>query len=145
MCASNISTDQDQTDLRVSTWLLRGLKVCNVGFVWTTMIPLLNYLINALPIPLALSTIATIVTCAPEPITTEPTPTRHLKKQADLYLQRCELDWNFAGGLVPFCACKLIVVDILRLNDSGPSLFPSEEIRIREDNKLESESEDVRM
>ena len=29
---SNISADQDQTDLRFSTWLLRGLRVCNIGF-----------------------------------------------------------------------------------------------------------------
>ena len=63
MCvfASNISADQDQADLRFShTGLLRGLRVCNVGFVWTTMIPLINDLINNLPIPLALSTIASI-------------------------------------------------------------------------------------
>ena len=33
------------------------------------MIPLLIYFINALRIPLAFSTIATIVTCASEPIT----------------------------------------------------------------------------
>ena len=32
----------------------------------------------------------------------------------------------------------------MRLNESGPSLFRSEEIRIREDNKVESESVDVR-
>ena len=53
------------------------------------------------------------------------------------------LSFEFAGGLVPFCASKLTVVDIMRLNKSGPSLFGSEEIRIREDNKLESESVDV--
>ena len=41
---------------------------------------------------------ATTVTCAPEPITAEPTTTPHLKKQADLYLQRSELDRDFAGG-----------------------------------------------
>ena len=35
----------------------------------------------------------------------------HLKKQADFYLQRCELDRDFAGGSVPFCASKLTVVD----------------------------------
>ena len=69
MCASNISADQDQTDLRFSTWLLHGLRVCNGRLVWNTMILLLNDFINDLPIPLALSTIATIVTCAPEPIT----------------------------------------------------------------------------
>ena len=50
MCASNISADQDQTDLRFSAWLLRGLRVCNVGFVWTTKIPLINDFINALRI-----------------------------------------------------------------------------------------------
>ena len=33
----------------------------------------------------------------------------------------------------------------MRLNESGPSLFRSEEIQIREDNKLESESVDVRV
>ena len=80
-------------------------------FVWTTMILLINYFINALPIPLALSTIATIVMCAPEPITAELKPTTYLKKQADLYLQRCELDRDFAGGSVPFCASELTVVD----------------------------------
>ena len=107
MCASNISADQDQTDVRVLTVLQRCLRVCNVGFVWTTMISLINYFINALRIPLALSTIATIVTCAPEPITAELTSTTYLKKQADLYLQRCELDRDFAGGSVPFCSVHL--------------------------------------
>ena len=63
----------------------------------------------------------------------------------DLYLQQRELDRDFAGSSVPFCAFKLTVVDIMRLNESGPSLFQSEEIRIREDNKLESESVDVRV
>ena len=75
------------------------------------MIPFINYFINALRIPLALSTTATIVTCAPEPITAELTSTTYLKKQADLYLQRRELDRDFAGGSVPFCASKLTVVD----------------------------------
>ena len=69
MCCSNISADQDQTELRVSTWLLHGSRVCKVAFVWTTMIPLIIYFINALPISLALLTVATTVTCAPEPIT----------------------------------------------------------------------------
>ena len=32
--SSNISADQ--ADLRVSTWLLLGSRVCDVGFVWTT-------------------------------------------------------------------------------------------------------------
>ena len=103
--------DQDQTDLRVSTWLLRGSGVCNVGFVWTTMIPSIIFFINALRILLALSTIATIVTCAPEPITAELTSTTYLKKQADLDLQQRELDRDFAAGSVPFCASKLTVVD----------------------------------
>ena len=75
------------------------------------MIPLINYFINALQIPLALLTIATTVTCAPEPITAELKATTYLKNQADLYLQWCELDRDFAGGSVPFCASKLIVVD----------------------------------
>ena len=97
MCASNIST-----------WLLRGSRVC---YVLTTMILLINYFINALRIPLALSTIATIVTCAPEPITAELTSMTYLKKQADLYLQQRELDRDFASGSVPFCASKLTVVD----------------------------------
>ena len=74
VCASNISADQDQIDLRLSTWLLSGSRVCNVEFVWTTKMPL-NYFINDLPILLALSTIAS---CAPEPITAEPTPTPDL-------------------------------------------------------------------
>ena len=102
MCASNISADQDQTDLRFSTWLPCGSRLCNVRFVWTTKIPLINYFRNALPIPLAMSTIAIIATCAPEPITAELT---------DLYLQRCDLAWDFDGGLVLFCASKLTVVD----------------------------------
>ena len=34
---------------------------------------------------------------------------------------------------------------LMRKNESGPSLFGSEEIRIREDNKVESESVDVRV
>ena len=42
ICASNIS----------------GL-ICNVAFVWTAMTPLINYFINALQIPRALSTGAT--------------------------------------------------------------------------------------
>ena len=75
------------------------------------MIPLIHYFINALRIPLALSTVATIVTCAPEPITAELTSTTHLKKHADLYLQQRELDRDFGGGSVPFCASKLTVVD----------------------------------
>ena len=111
MCSSNISADQDQTDQRVSIGLLHGSRVCNVAFVWTTMISLINYFINALRILLALSTVATIVTCAPEPITAELTSTTYLKKQADLYLQRRELDRDFASGSVPFCASKLTVVD----------------------------------
>ena len=85
--------------------------MCNVGFVWTAMIPLINYFINALQIPGALSTGATTVTCAPEPITAELKPTTYLKKQADLYLQRRELDRDFAGSSVPFCASKLTGVD----------------------------------
>ena len=64
----------------------------------------------ALPIPLALLTVATIATCAPEPITAELTSTTYLKKQADLYLQQYELDRDFAGGSVPFCASKVTVV-----------------------------------
>ena len=55
----------------------------------------------------ALSTGATTVTCALEPITAELTSTTYLKKQADLYLQRCELDQDFAGGSVPFCSVHL--------------------------------------
>ena len=104
VCIPQISADQDQTDLRVSTWLLRGARVCDFTFVWTAMIPLINF-INALQIPRA------TVTCAPEPITAELKPTIYLKKQANLYLQRHEVDRDFAGGSVPFCASKLTVVD----------------------------------
>ena len=75
------------------------------------MMPLINYFRNASQIPLALSTIATIVTCAPEPITAELKPTTYLNKQADLYLQQCELDQDFAGSSVLFCASKLTVLD----------------------------------
>ena len=96
-----------------------------------------------------MSTRATTVTYAPEsitahhshvrtkPITAAPTATPILKKQADLYLQRCELDRDFAGGSVPFC-CGL-----MRLTESGPSLFGSGEIQRRADNKVKSESVDV--
>ena len=45
---SNISVDQDQTDLRFTTWLLRVSMVCDFTFVWTAMILLINYFINAL-------------------------------------------------------------------------------------------------
>ena len=58
VCSSNISADQAQTDLRFSTWLLRGLRVCNIGFVWTTKMLLINVCIHDLRIPLALPTIA---------------------------------------------------------------------------------------
>ena len=51
VCSSNISADQDQTDLRLSTWLLRGSRVCDFAFFWTAMIPFINYFINALHIP----------------------------------------------------------------------------------------------
>ena len=51
---------------------------------------------------------ATTVTCAPKPITAEPTATPHLKKQAELYLQLHELDRDFAGGSVPFCSVLCI-------------------------------------
>ena len=42
VCVSawNISADQDQIDVRFSTWLLHGLRLYNIGFVWTTKIPL---------------------------------------------------------------------------------------------------------
>ena len=71
------------------------------------MIPLINDFINALQIPRALSTGATTVTCAAEPITAELKPTTYLKKQADLYLQRRELDRDFVDGLVLFCSVHL--------------------------------------
>ena len=83
VCASNISADQDQTDLRFSIWLLLGLRLCNVRFVWTTVILLINCFLNALPLLLALSTIVTIVTivtCAPEPITAHHS---HVRNRAD--------------------------------------------------------------
>ena len=75
------------------------------------MVLLINYFINASQIPLALSTIATIVMCTPEPITAELKSTTYLNKQADLYLQQWELDQDFSGRSVPFCASKLTVVD----------------------------------
>ena len=43
VCSSNISGNYDQTDLRFTTWLLHGLRVCNIGFVWTAMILLINW------------------------------------------------------------------------------------------------------
>ena len=64
VCSSNISVDQDQTDLRLTTLLLRGLRMCDVAFFWTAMVPLINYFINALPMLLALSTVATVATVA---------------------------------------------------------------------------------
>ena len=50
VCLSNISADQDQTELRPTTWLLRVSRVCDFAFVWTAMTPLINYFINALQI-----------------------------------------------------------------------------------------------
>ena len=44
----------------------------------------------------------TMAMCAPEPITAELKPMTYLKKQADLFLQRHELDRDFAIGSVPF-------------------------------------------
>ena len=102
--SSNVSADQDQTYPSVSTWLLLGSRVCAVGFVWTTMILLIIYFINASPNPQALSTGATTVTCAQDPITAELTSTTYLKRKADLDLQQCELDRDLAAGSVPFCS-----------------------------------------
>ena len=109
VCSSNISADQDQTDLRVSTWLLFGSRVCNIPFVWTAMIPLIIYFINALQIPLALLTVATTATCAPEPITAELKPTttsRFIPAAARAGLGFC---WRFDPVL--FCTSKLTAVD----------------------------------
>ena len=104
--------------------LLRGSMVCNVAFVWT------NYFINALQILRALSTGATTVTCAPEPITAELKPTTYLKKQADSYLQRHKLDWDFAGGLVPFCASKLLWInETKRVQDESVQVWGDLETR----------------
>ena len=125
-----------ETDLRVSTWLLLGSRVCNVVFVWTAMIRLINYFINALPVPLTLLTGATTVTCAPEPITAELQPTtasRFIHAAAQAGPGFCQ--W-FSPALL--CASKLTAVDHMRLNES-------EEIRRRADNKVESESVDVRV
>ena len=89
---------------------------CDFAFVWTAVILLINYYINALQIPEHCppeppqsrahqsQSLHTVATCAPEPITAELTATPHLKKQADLYLQR------WAGprfGSVPFCSVYL--------------------------------------
>ena len=137
VCSSNISADQDQTDLRVSTWLLLGSRVCQVGFVWTTMIPLINYFINALKIPQALSTGATTVTCAPEPISAEPTT---YKKQADLDLQRRKLDRDF----VAVRSRSVHLNWLLQINET--KRVWTESVLVWGDpevNKLESESVDV--
>ena len=91
------------------------LRVCDFAFVWAAMIPLINYFIDALQIPRALSIEATTVTCTPEPITAHLSHVHtranhcraHLKKQVDLYLQWRELDWDFASGYVPFCSVHL--------------------------------------
>ena len=74
---------------------------------------LINYFINALQIPIALSTIATIATiatCTPEQITAELTSMTNFKKQVDLYLYRRKLDRDFAGGSVLFYASKMTAV-----------------------------------
>ena len=70
-----------------------------------------TFFINALQILQALSTRATTVTRTPEPITAELTSMTYLKKQAGLHLQQHEVDQDFAGGSVPFCASKLTIVD----------------------------------
>ena len=107
MCGSNISADQDQTDLKFSTWLLLGSRVCNIAFVSTTIIPLINYFRNASRIPLALLTIANIVTCTPKPITAHHS---HVRTRApESSLPRHTLTYqDFAGGSVPFCTSKLV-------------------------------------
>ena len=38
VCVPQIS----QTEMRFSTWLLCGLRVCSIGFVWTTSIYCVN-------------------------------------------------------------------------------------------------------
>ena len=77
-----------------------GLRVCNLGFVWTTKILLINYLIHALRIPLALSTIATIATiatCAQEPITAVSTPTPHL---LSWWMHQCvQITWQITDDV----------------------------------------------
>ena len=80
VCLSNISAAQDRTDLRLTTWLLCISRMCNFAFFWTAMTPVINYFINALQIRSIVR--ATSVTCAPEPITAEPTATPQLKKQS---------------------------------------------------------------
>ena len=88
----------------------------------------------------------TVATCTPEPITAELKPTTYLKKQVDLYLQWHELDRDFAGGSVPFCSVHLnLLFELMRLNESGLSLFRSEETWRRVDNKVEVESVDIRV
>ena len=123
VCVSNISAHQDQTDLRVSTWLLRGSRVCNDAIFWTTVIPLIKSFINAYefrelcpPEPPQShahqsQSLHTVAMCTPEPITAELKPMTYLKKEMDLYLQRRQLDRDFASGSVPLCASKLTVVD----------------------------------
>ena len=97
MCASNISADQDQTDLRVSTWLPSGSRVCNVGLVWTTNILLINYFIIALPIPVALSSIATIARCAPEPVTAHHSQVRTRASSLPRHTLRNKRIYNCSG------------------------------------------------
>ena len=153
MCSSNISADQDQTDLRVSTWQLLGSRVCKVAFVWTAMIPLIIYFINAVPILLALLTVATTATYTPEPITSHRS---HVRTRAN----HCRAQTQDNSGFIPTAAragpgfCRrfgpvvCISTDccgLVRLNESGLNLFWSEEIRGRTDNKVESESVDVRV
>ena len=71
----------------VSTWLLLGLRMCDVGFVWTAMILLMNYFINALQILWALSTGATTVTWAPEPMTAHRSQNLWSKDRTDRHIQ----------------------------------------------------------
>ena len=107
MYSSNISADQDQTDLRVSTWLLHGSRVCHVAFVWTAMILLIIYFINALPIQLALLTVATTVTCAPDQCRAQ----THDNKRIYTCAARAGLGFCRRFGPVLFCASELTVVD----------------------------------
>ena len=86
----------------------------------------------------------TVATCASEPIIAELKPTTYIKKQADLYLQRHELDRDFACSSVPFCSVHLNW--LLWINETKQ--VQTESVPVwgdPKDNKVESEAVDVRV
>ena len=107
------------------------------------MIPLINYFINEPPQSCAhqSQSLHTVVTCAPEPITAELKP----MTTSGFIPAVARAGPGFCRRFGPVLCILTDCCGLMRLKESGPSLFRSEEIRRRADNKVESESVDVRV